>query len=258
MSHPPFAVTVDLVLMTVAEMHLAVLLQRRVADPFAGLLALPGGFVGMDEPLDAAVRRVLADKAGFAPGEGGWLEQLYTFGDPDRDPRMRTVSVAYFALLPAERLTAAVVAAADLSLAPVMDLPAPLAFDHDAIIDAAQERLKGKLDYTPIALALLPETFTLRDLQVVHEAILGKALNKPAFRRRMIDTGWIEPTGEREAVTNFRPAELYRRKPLGHRAEKWEPVFRKGDAATTPDRPQAAAKPVPQTRTRAAAYRAGR
>ena len=212
MNHPPFAVTVDLVLMTVVQDCLSVLLQRRTGDPFAGQDALPGGFVGVDEPLDAAARRVLADKAGFAQGEGAWLEQLYTFGDPARDPRMRTVSVAYFALVPAERLAAAVSAAQDLSLAAVTDLPAALAFDHRAIIAAAHDRLKGKLDYTPLALALLPDVFTLRDLQGVHEAILGKALNKPAFRRRMIDTGWIEATGEREAVSNFRPAELYRRK----------------------------------------------
>ncbi|MFM7377037.1 MAG: NUDIX hydrolase [Erythrobacter sp.] len=212
MTHPPFAVTVDLVLMTVADDRLAVLLQRRAAEPFAGSLALPGGFVGVDEPLDAAARRVLADKAGFAPGEGAWLEQLYTFGDPARDQRMRTVSVAYFALLPAEQLAAAVETADELTLATVSGLPTQLAFDHAAIIAAGHARLQGKLDYTPVALALLPERFTLRDLQAVHEAILGKPLNKPAFRRRMIDTGWIEPTGEREAVTNFRPAEFYRRK----------------------------------------------
>lgn len=213
MSHPPFAVTVDLVLMTVEDGRLSVLLQRRAVEPYSGRLALPGGFVGVDEPLDAAARRVLADKAGFAPGEGGWLEQLYTFGDPARDPRMRTVSVAYFALLSAALLTGTVAAAEDLVLVPVTGLPAPLAFDHAAIIAAAHARLQGKLDYTPVALALLAERFTLRDLQAVHEAILGKPLNKPAFRRRMIDTGWIEATGEREAVTNFRPAELYRRKP---------------------------------------------
>lgn len=212
MTYPPFAVTVDLVLMTVETDRLVVLLQRRGAEPFAGRLALPGGFVGVDEPLDDAARRVLAGKAGFAEGEGAWLEQLYTFGDPARDPRMRTVSVAYFALLPAAQLSAAVAGAQDLTLAPVTALPAPLAFDHAAIIAAAHARLKGKLDYTPLALALLPERFTLRDLQAVHEAITGTAFNKPAFRRRMIDTGWIEPTGERETQTAFRPAELYRRK----------------------------------------------
>ena len=212
MSHPAFAVTVDLVLMTVTRSGLAVLLQRRAEEPFVGQFALPGGFVRIDEPLDAAARRVLAAKARFSVGEGGWLEQLYTFGDSARDPRMRTVSVAYFALLPEDRLQTPVGAANDLTLAPVGDLPAPLAFDHAAIIAAAHGRLKGKLDYTPLALALLPDLFTLRDLQTAHEAILGKPLNKPAFRRRMIDTGWIEATGTREAVSNFRPAELYRRR----------------------------------------------
>ena len=217
MTHPPFAVTVDLALMTVADGRLSVLLQRRAVDVFAGMLALPGGFVRIDEPLDAAARRVLADKAGFAAGEarnaGTWLEQLYTFGEPLRDPRMRTVSVAYFALLPAARLEAAVCAQVDLTLAPVTDLSEPLAFDHAAIIATAHARLKGKLDYTPVALALLPERFTLRDLQAVHEAIMETSFNKPAFRRRMIDAGWIEPTGERESNTPFRPAELYRRSP---------------------------------------------
>lgn len=212
MTHPPFAVTVDLVLMTVTDGALAVLLQRRERDPFAGRLALPGGFVGIDESLDTAVRRLLADKAGFAAGEGGWLEQLYTFGDPDRDPRMRTVSVAYFALLPDSRLLDAVAARDDLTLESVTTLAEPLAFDHAAIIGSAHERLRGKLDYAPVAFALLPDRFTLRDLQAVHEAITGTRFNKPAFRRRMIDSGWIAPTGERETDTRFRPAELYRRR----------------------------------------------
>jgi 8-oxo-dGTP diphosphatase len=212
MSHPPFAVTVDLVLMTVHQGALSVLLHRRARVPFGGQLALPGGFVGAAESLDDAARRVLADKAGFAAGEGGWLEQLYTFGDPARDPRMRTVSVAYFALLPAATLSAAVAGRADLTLAPVAALAEPLAFDHAVIIAAAHQRLKGKLDYAPIAFALLPERFTLRDLQAVHEAITVARFNKPAFRRRMIESGWITPTGERETATAFRPAELYRRR----------------------------------------------
>jgi 8-oxo-dGTP diphosphatase len=212
MTHPPFAVTVDLVLMTVTDGALAVLLQRRESDPFARRLALPGGFVGIVESLDTAARRLLADKAGFEPNEGGWLEQLYTFGDPERDLRMRTVSVAYFALLPDNRLLEAVAARDDLTLEWVTTLAEPLAFDHAAIIAAAHERLRGKLEYAPVAFALLPDRFTLRDLQAVHEAITGARFNKPAFRRRMIDTGWIAPTGERETATAFRPAELYRRR----------------------------------------------
>jgi 8-oxo-dGTP diphosphatase len=211
MSHPPFAVTVDLVLMTIADGALAVLLQRRAEEPFARCAALPGGFVGVDEALDDAARRILTDKAGLAGGEGAWLEQLYTFGEPQRDPRMRTISVAYFALLPQAVLENAVVSRSDLRLAPVSNPAQPLAFDHAAIIAAAHGRLKGKLDYSPIAFALLPELFTLRDLQAVHEAISGADFNKPAFRRRMLGTDWIEPTGQRESDTPFRPAELYKK-----------------------------------------------
>jgi 8-oxo-dGTP diphosphatase len=212
MTYPAVAVTVDLVLLTVADGMLAVLLQRRGAEPFAGMLALPGGFVRPEETLDAAARRVLLEKAGFAGGDGGWLEQLYTFGAPSRDPRMRTVSVAYFALLPHARLAQAVASRDDLTLLPVGGSAEPLAFDHAVIIAAARERLRGKLDYAPVAFALLPALFTLRDLQQVHEAISGTACNKPAFRRRMLDTGWIEATGQRETDTAFRPAELYRQR----------------------------------------------
>lgn len=210
MSHPPFAVTVDLVLMTVADSVLSVLMQRRGEEPYVGALALPGGFVGIEETLDDAARRVLVGKAGVAAQDSAWLEQLYTFGDPQRDPRMRTVSVAYFALLPHAVLERAITSKADLALRPVTEPGEPLAFDHAAIITTAYERLRGKLDYAPLAFSLLPDLFTLRDLQTVHEAITGTVLNKPAFRRRMLDTGWLEATGQRERDTSFRPAELYR------------------------------------------------
>lgn len=208
-AYPPMAVTVDLVLMSVVEGQLTVLLQRRDQPPFAGVLALPGGFVGPAEGLDEAAARVLSGKAGFG-GKQAWLEQLYTFGAPARDPRMRIVSVAYFALLPAGELAEAVAAGQGLVQMPLASMEEALAFDHAGIVALAHERLKGKLDYTPLAFALLPARFTLRDLQAVHEAILGTSLNKPAFRRRMLDSGWIAPTGEREVETAFRPAELYR------------------------------------------------
>lgn len=213
MNYPALAVTVDLILMSVIDDHLCALLQRRAAEPFADCLALPGGFVGEHEGLEQAARRILTEKAGFAAGEGAWLEQLYTFGDPERDPRMRIVSVAHFALLPHAQLAQAVASRDDLALLPVGTLPEPLAFDHDAILTLARDRLRGKLDYTPIAFALLPDLFTLRDLQRIHEAITGARFNKPAFRRRMLDSGWIEPTGQHEIKAAFRPAELYRRKP---------------------------------------------
>lgn len=221
------SVTVDLVLMTVVDGRPAALLQQRADHPFRQCWALPGGFVGMAEGLDHAARRVLADKAGMhqtgMDESGAWLEQLATFGDPARDPRMRIITVAYFALIPADRVAGAVAARTDLTLAPLhlaedgaltaldnSGAPLPLAFDHAEILRHALVRLRGKLDWSPIACALLPPLFTLRDLQRVHEAIVGRPLNKPAFRRRMLDTGWIEGTGEKESGTSYRPAELYR------------------------------------------------
>ena len=218
------SVTADLVLMSVRDGRLAALLQKREKSPETGKWALPGGFVGIDESLDSAAERVLAEKARMA---GAWVEQLYTFGEPRRDPRGRVITVAYFALLPEERFGPALTAAADLKLADVQvdwagetGGPAsalgedgrklPLAFDHGDIIGLAVKRLRGKLDYSDVAFALLPELFTLRELQQVHEAILGLSLNKPAFRRRLLDSGRLRATGRREAGTGFRPAELYR------------------------------------------------
>ena len=220
------SVTVDLVLLSVHGGALSVLIQRRERDAEQGKWALPGGFVGIEESLDAAAERVLAEKARMA---GAWVEQLYTFGDPDRDPRGRVITVAYFALLPEERFGSALLGGPDLKLAKLQVDSAsaadgriwplgdegqklPLAFDHAEIIGLAVKRLQGKLDYSDIAFALLPELFTLRQLQQVHEAILGTPLNKSAFRRRLLDGGRLEAAGRREAGTSFRPAELYRRK----------------------------------------------
>lgn len=221
------AVAVDLVLMSVIDGAPAVLLVRRDAYPERGKWALPGSFMAMDETLDAAAERVLRQKARI---EGAYMEQLYTFGAIGRDPRMRVVSVAYFALLPAERYARAIAASnAALTLARVaVDWPGetggpaaaigddgalPLAFDHTDMLGLAILRLRGKLDYSPVGFALLPERFTLRQLQDVHEAILGVRLNKPGFRRRMLDKGWLEATGARETGTSYRPAELYRFRP---------------------------------------------
>ena len=215
------SVTVDVVLLSVQDGCITALLQQRSVPPFQGLWALPGTFVRIDETLDATAARVLAEKIGLAEC---YLEQLHSFGAPDRDPRMRIITIAYYALIPAYRLIEAQRNHPELVLAqleapwqgetggPVIAKAAngsalPLAFDHAEILGHAVKRLRGKLDYARIAFALLPENFTLRALQAVHEAILGRTLNKPAFRRRMLDTGWIEPTGERESATSFRPAE---------------------------------------------------
>lgn len=220
------SVTVDLVLMSVVDGAPAALLTRRDQPPHQGCWALPGGFVRIDEGLDDAARRVLADKARMADA---YVEQLYTFGEPGRDPRARIISVAYFALLPAARFAAALKAAPELTLAEIVTPwpgetggpveacsaegePLPLALDHANMLGLAMLRLRGKLDYSAVAFALLPERFTLRELQDVHEAILGVRLNKPAFRRRMLDSGRLQSTGERETGASFRPAELFRHK----------------------------------------------
>ncbi len=218
------AVAVDLVLLGLSGGRPAILLLRRDRHPQAGRNALPGGFVGIDEGLDAAAARVLREKAGGAPAH---LEQLYTFGAVERDPRMRIVTVAYLALLTEAALAEALERAPALSLGTVaaprageadgpVTVRSPtgealaLAFDHAEIVALALRRLRGKLDYAPVGFRLLPELFTLRQLQDVHEAILGHPLNKPAFRRRMLDRGWLEPTGRFETGTSYRPAELYR------------------------------------------------
>jgi len=219
---PSFAV--DLILTSVVDGKPAALLMQRSEHPCLGAWSLPGGFVGIDESLDAAAHRVLAEKVRMADA---YVEQLYTFGAVERDPRTRVVSVAYFALLPPARFSAALKAAPDLTLAELIvpwsgetggpvgarsqDGDAlPLAFDHADMLGLAMLRLRGKLDYSDVAFALLPARFTLRALQDVHEAILGRSLNKPAFRRRMLATNTLVATGERETGASFRPAELFR------------------------------------------------
>jgi 8-oxo-dGTP diphosphatase len=211
------SVTVDLVLMTISEGALRVLLTERSQQPFAGMWGLPGTFVRMEEALNEAAQRVLHEKAGLSPT---FLEQLYTFGAVDRDPRMRIISVAYFALLPASAFEAVINDERDLAFigrgpegTATVDRegsPIELPFDHGLIIKTAVERLRAKLDWSDVAFALLPEEFTLRELQHVHEVIRGKQLNKPSFRTRMLTTGRLEPTGRRESGGAFRPAELYR------------------------------------------------
>lgn len=224
-NHPRPAVTVDLVLMSIVDGAPAILLMRRDGDFAGARWALPGGFVHIDEAVNATAERILREKANMS---GAYIEQLYTFGRVDRDPRLRVITVAYFSLLPSERFAPAMKGRADLTLAsvnvawpgetggPVLvsgpDGDMALAFDHADILATAILRLRGKLDYSPVGFALLPELFTLRQLQDVHEAILGVKLNKPAFRRRMLDRGWLEATGLRETGSSYRPAELFRYK----------------------------------------------
>jgi len=223
--HPSLAV--DVVLVTAHEGRLRALLVRRDEHPAKGRWALPGGFVRLDESLEEAAARVLREKAGLADV---FVEQLFTFGAVDRDPRTRVITVAYYALVDHERLAAANPGSGD-SLVAVLDVPwsgvaggavraqrtggesLALAFDHAIILGVAVERLRGKLDYAPIGFELLPAHFTLRQLQHVHETVLGHAVNKDSFRRRMLASGRVVATGQRERDASHRPAELYRFEP---------------------------------------------
>lgn len=218
------SVAVDVVLLTVDRGALCTLVVRRDQPPFEGRFALPGGFVRLDEPLEAAAGRVLRTKCAL---EAVFLEQLATFGDPSRDPRTRVISVVYYALVDAARFDAstragkgAVVGRVSVAWEGEAGGPAelrdahgarlPLAFDHEDIVGMAVKRLRGKLGYTPIGYQLLGDRFTLLELQGVHETILGRALNKHSFRRRMLASGDLAPTGQVQAGVDHRPAELYR------------------------------------------------
>jgi 8-oxo-dGTP diphosphatase len=197
--------TVDIVVFTVTEQKLKVLLIKRGIPPFRGQYALPGGFVLDNETLDAAALRELSEETGT---ENAYLEQLYTFGDPKRDPRGRVVTVAYYALVPAGK--SPLLAGTDAASAgwfPVDGLPA-LVFDHGRIIEYAVNRLRNKLDYTNVGFELLPKKFTLSTLQMLHEAILGKLLDKRNFRRKILSSGLLAASKEMEA-TGRKPAQLY-------------------------------------------------
>ena len=198
-------VTVDVVLFTIRDRKLHLLLIKRLAKPFENRYALPGGFVGENESLDAAASRELVEEAGV---DKVYLEQLYTFGDPKRDPRGRVITVAYYALVPPNQALRAGTDASDAAWFPITDLPA-LAFDHRKITEYAHQRIRNKLDYTNVGFELLPDKFTLTDLQLVHEAILGQNLDKRNFRRKIVQRAIVKPTKEWQR-TGRKPALLYR------------------------------------------------
>jgi 8-oxo-dGTP diphosphatase len=205
MKHQPIQVTVDIVVFTVHEQTLQVLLIERGIDPFKGRYALPGGFVRAEETLEQAAFRELLEETGT---KGVYLEQLYTFGDPHRDPRGRVVTVAYYALVPTDK--SPLLAGTDAATAgwyPVSALP-PLAFDHRKIVEYAVDRLRNKLEYTNVGFQLLPAKFTLTALQALHEAILGKPLDKRNFRRKVLGLGLVKPSKEMQA-TGRKPAQLF-------------------------------------------------
>lgn len=205
--YPHPAVTTDVVLFSLRDDSLQVLLIERGNAPFKGHWALPGGFVDINEDLEVCAARELAEETGV---EGVYLEQLGTFGKPGRDPRERVISIAYLAL--AAETALSVQAGDDAAAAawfPLKALPA-LAFDHAEIIATAHRRLIGKLDYSTIAFQLLPETFTLAELQGVYETLIDAEIDKRNFRKWAQALEQIEATGELRRRGKHRPARVYR------------------------------------------------
>jgi 8-oxo-dGTP diphosphatase len=212
---PPAAVTVDLVVLTIRNDGLEVLLVRRGEDPFAGALALPGGFVRPDEGLNRAAARELAEETRLTVG-AAHLEQLASYGDPGRDPRMRVVTVAYLALAPEMPLPRAGTDAAEARWVPARDVldGDVLAFDHQRILADGVERARAKLEYTPLAAAFCPQEFTIAQLRRVYEIVWGTTLDPRNFHRKVTGTtGFVVPAGTATAGDRGRPAQLYRAGP---------------------------------------------
>lgn len=221
---PPFAVTVDLVVLTVRRHALCALTVRRVEAPYEGLLALPGGFVHVDEDLATAAARELAEETGLralcpdGPHPGAHLEQLATYGDPRRDPRMRVVSVAYLVLAP--DLPAPTAGGdAGAQWVPVSRLldeengatVDPLAFDHACILADGVERARSKIEYSSLAAAFCPPEFTVGELRRVYEAVWGVPLDPRNFHRKVTGTpGFLVPVGSTTTRQGGRPAQLFR------------------------------------------------
>lgn len=205
--YPHPAVTTDVVAFTLRQGVLNLLLVRRKFDPFKDQWALPGGFVHEDEDLEACAHRELEEETGV---KGAFLEQLYTFGAPDRDPRERVISVGYIALIVSDDLVLqGGTDAAEAEWFSVTALPS-LAFDHDVIVRHALERLRTKISYSSMGLQFLPKTFTLTDVQTIYEAIRGEAIDKRNFRKWLLGLNWVKETGHLTKGGAHRPAKLYR------------------------------------------------
>ena len=202
------ALTVDVIIFRLHEGQLQTLLIKRGLAPYKGRWAIPGGFVHPDESVDAAARRELSEETGL---KEVYLEQLYTFGEPKRDPRGRVVTVAYFALTTAGAAPQAGDDAAEAGWHPINNLPA-LAFDYADILAYALKRLRYKLEYSAVGFELLPKEFTLTELQTAYEIILGEELDKRNFRRRILEAvpPIIEETGKYRTGQVGPRAQLYR------------------------------------------------
>ncbi|XVQ82300.1 NUDIX hydrolase [Microbispora siamensis] len=212
--HEPAYVTVDLVILTVRRDELHALLVERGKEPYLGRLALPGGYVRAGEDLDTAALRELSEETGV-DGRTLHLEQVRTYGTPDRDPRGRVYTVVYLALgpdLPAPIAGTDARAAYWKPVAHILHTPGLLAFDHARILAEAVERARSKLEYTTVAAAFCREPFTVGDLRRVYEAVWGTGLDPSNFRRKVTKAeDFLEPTGEQRVSDTGRPARLYRR-----------------------------------------------
>lgn len=212
-SYPIFSVTVDVVCLTVRDGRFEVLLVKRGEKPYRGRLALPGGFVRIDEDLETAARRELREETGIEAPR--FLEQLQTYGAPKRDPRGRTVTVAHLAIAAdlGDAVGGSDAAAADWHpVAPLLTEPRRLAFDHGAILADAVHRARGRLEWTPLAVDFVDEEFTIADLRQVYEVIWGLALEPGNFHRKVTRAhGFVEETGRTAGTSRGRPAQLYRR-----------------------------------------------
>lgn len=227
-------VSVDVVLFTLAGPRdsallsqrggrpgLQALLVRRDRPPFAGCWSLPGRLIEVGESLETAAQRVIHDQAG---AQGIYLEQLYTFGEPDRDPRGRVITVAYYALVRADQVQLSPAGPVTVAWFPA-DAPPPLAFDHGHILAYAGTRLRNKIEYTDMAFQFLPERFTLTHLRQVYEAVLDEPIDKRNFNRKVLGSGLLVETGRKQAGQAHRPAMLYS-------FERHSPAL--GDGATPP------------------------
>lgn len=203
------SVTVDLALFTIIDEKLQVLMTHRTEHPFQGQLALAGVFVGMEETLEEAAQRALFQKTGL---QDIYFEQLYTWGDVHRDPRMRIISVSYYALVPYSAVNLPKNANAP-SFYPVEDILAMdsgVAFDHRRIVEFGRDRIRNKVNWSDIAFALLPEEFTLPQLQRVYEILLGQKLYKANFRKKIAEK--IQETDKMTSGDAHRPSRIYRKR----------------------------------------------
>ncbi len=205
-SYPHPAVTTDIAVFSIFEEQLNILLIQRANEPFKKHWALPGGFVEMDEDLKEGAARELYEETNLS---SIYLEQLYTFGSPQRDPRERVITVAYYALVASSEVSHAATGS-DVATRwfPVPSLPA-LAFDHKVIIDTALDRLSSKVRYSTIALQLLPQQFTMHELQNIYEIILDENLDKRNFRKKILALDYVVESGKQRSSGQHRPAKLY-------------------------------------------------